>query len=49
MVITAFGEEHVGLHDDKKEKLPAVEGMLALKTPTPQGKTNGRVTQVLGR
>lgn len=32
MVIIAFGEEHVGLHSEKKEKMPAGEQILALKT-----------------
>lgn len=37
MVITAFGEEHVGLYSGKKEKVPAGEAILVLKTLNSEG------------
>lgn len=48
MVITAFREEHVDLHDEEKEEMPTEQTISAVKTGTPQGKTKQGVTQVVG-
>lgn len=49
MVITGFGEEHVGLRDEKKEEMPAGERISSLQTLILQGKTKQGVTQVVRR